>query len=124
MAKKHIPLKDRPTVVFNGTLEEKKSVRVSGKTMIEIKIKQGTTLYRILLDELAEKTLPQVGKFDKFETVEKDFITYKYKEIDIKNLDTELHLSGGTFTNKPPKVFKKVAEKEKRYLLVGRDIKL
>ena len=99
MAKKHIPLKDRPTVVFNGTLEEKKSVRVSGKTMIEIKIKQGTTLYRILLDELAEKTLPQVGKFDKFETVEKDFITYKYKEIDIKNLDTELHLSGGTFTN-------------------------
>lgn len=124
MAKKHIPLKDRPTIVFNGTLEDKKSVRISGKPMFEIKVKQGSTLYRILLDALVEPTLPSLGKFGKFETVEKDFITYKYVEIDVKDLNKELHLEGGSFTNKPPKVFKKVADKEKRYLLVGRDVKL
>lgn len=90
--------------------------------MLELRILQGSTRYRILADELVKQSLKGIGVFDKFETVQRDFISYIYKKIDVAEIKKELKLVDVTFSETIPSVFKKTTVKETRYVLVGRNI--
>jgi hypothetical protein len=125
---KHIPINDRPLIRIHGILEDiSEFKKLNGKLVNEIIVRKGKTKYTIVVDiPQIIPTLVPIGVEDVYDTIEVDYISYIYKQVEATKFSNEMNIAKVEYMpNKiPPKVFKKVSTKITKLKLVGREVKL